>query len=164
MATLKALYRWAGRQIAGFVESLFQLMNITLDVPDHSTVSRRMKTLEIDIPVQPKEKARHVVIDSTGVKVYGEGEWKTQQHRVSKRRTWRKLHLALDESTGEILAVIPTSNDSADCEVLPMLLEQIEDDIEQVSADGAYDTRSCYSDALGFLGVTGDVRCPSRQA
>jgi hypothetical protein len=78
MATLKALYRWAGRQIEGFVESVFKLMNITLAVPDHSILSRRMKTLEIDIPVQPTDKARHVVIDSTGVKVYGKGEWKTR--------------------------------------------------------------------------------------
>jgi hypothetical protein len=146
MATLKAIYRWAGRQIEGFVESVFQLMHITLAVPDHSTLSRRMKTLEIDIPVQPTAKARHVVIDSTGVKVYGEGEWKTRQHGVSKRRTWRKLHLALDEATGEILAVVASGNDTADCEALPMLLEQIEDDIEQVSADGAYDTRTCYEE------------------
>jgi Transposase DDE domain len=121
MATLKALYRRAGRQIEGFIESVFKLMNITLSVPDHSTLSRRMKTLEIDIPVQPKDKARHVVIDSTGVKAYGEGEWKTRQHGVSKRRTWRKLHLALDEATGEILAVVASGNDTADCEVISML-------------------------------------------
>jgi hypothetical protein len=144
MATLKALYRWAGRQIEGFVESIFKLMHIRLAVPDHSTLSRRMKTLEIDIPVQPTDKARHGVIDSTGVKVYGEGEWKTRQHGVSKRRTWRKLHLALDEATGEILAVVASGNDTADCQVISMLLEQIEDDMEQVSADGAYDTRICY--------------------
>jgi hypothetical protein len=144
MATLKALYRWAGRQIEGFIESVFKLMNIAIAVPDHSTLSRRMKTLEIDIPVQPTDKARHVVIDSTGVKVYGEGEWKTRQHGVSKRRTWRKLHLALDEATGEILAVVASSNDTADCEVISMLLEQIEGEIEQVSADGAYDTRTCH--------------------
>jgi IS5 family transposase len=144
MATLKALYRWAGRQIEGFIESVFKLMNLTLSVPDHSTLSRRMKTLAIDIPVEPTHKARHVVIDSTGVKVYGEGEWKTRQHGVSKRRTWRKLHLALDEATGEILAVVASGKDTADCEVLSMLLEQIEGDLEQVSADGAYDTHSCY--------------------
>jgi IS5 family transposase len=144
MATLKALYRWAGRQIEGFIESVFKLMNLTLSVPDHSTLSRRMKTLAIDIPVEPTHKARHVVIDSTGVEVYGEGEWKTRQHGVSKRRTWRKLHLALDEATGEILAVVASGKDTADCEVLSMLLEQIEGDLEQVSADGAYDTHSCY--------------------
>jgi Transposase DDE domain len=152
MAILKALYRWAGRQIEGFVESVFNLMHITLAVPDHSTLSRRMKTLEFDIPVQPKDKARHVVIDSTGVKVYGEGEWKTRQHGVSKRRTWRKLHLALDEATGEILAAVASGNDTADCEVLSMLLEQIEGEIEQVSADGAYDTRTCH-DAIQSRGA-----------
>jgi len=146
MATLKALYRWAGRQIEGFVESVFKLMHVSLAVPDHSTLSRRMQTLAIDIPVQPTDKARHVVIDSTGVKVYGEGEWKTRQHGVSKRRTWRKLHLALDEATGEILAVVASGNDTADCEVISMLLEQIEGEIEQVSADGAYDTRTCYEE------------------
>jgi IS5 family transposase len=144
MATLKGIYRWAGRQIEGFIESVFNLMNIILAVPDHSTLCRRMKTLKIDIPVQPAAKARHVVIDSTGVKVYGEGEWKTRQHGVSKRRTWRKLHLALDEATGEILAVVASGNDTVDCEVLSMLLEQIEGEIEQVSADGAYDTWNCY--------------------
>ncbi len=152
MATLKAIYRWAGRQIEGFIESVFKLMNITLAVPDHSTLSRRMKTLEIDIPVQPMDKARHVVIDSTGVKVYGEGEWKTRQHGVSKRRTWRKLHLALDEATGEILAVVASDNSTADCEVLSMLLKQIEGEIEQVSADGAYDTRTCH-DAIRDRGA-----------
>jgi hypothetical protein len=70
-------------------------MHISLAGPDHSTLSRRMKTLEIDIPVQPKDKARHGVIDSIGVKVYGEREWKTRQHGVSKRRSQRKLHLGV---------------------------------------------------------------------
>jgi IS5 family transposase len=146
MATLKALYQWAGRQIEGFMRSIFKLLNISLAVPEHSTLSRRMKTLEIDIPVHRTDRARHVVIDSTGVKVYGEGEWQTRQHGVSKRRTWRKLHLALDEATGEILAVVASDNSTADCEVVSMLLEQIEDAIEQVSADGAYDTRTCYEE------------------
>jgi IS5 family transposase len=144
MATLKALYRWAGRQIEGFIKSIFKLLSIPLAVPEHSTLSRRMKSLEMDIPVLPSDKARHVVIDSTGVKVYGEGEWKTRQHGVSKRRIWRKLHLALDEATGETLAVVASGNDTADCEVCSMLLEQIEGNLTQVSADGAYDTRRCY--------------------
>jgi Transposase DDE domain len=85
-----------------------------------------------------------VVIDSTGIKVYGEGEWKVRQHGVSKRRTWRKLHLALDEGSGEILAAVASTNDWGDSEILPDQLEQIEGDIEQVSCDGAYDTSGCY--------------------
>ena len=128
----------------GLVESVFELMGIDLVVPEHSTVSRRLASLEVRLPVLPKEEARHVVIDATGIKIYGEGEWKTRQHGVSKRRTWRKLHLAVDEQTGEVLAVQVTHNDKKDGQLLEPLLKGVEADIEQVSADGAYDQRSCY--------------------
>lgn len=144
--TLKSVYHQAGRQTQGFLESLFELMGIDLGVPEHSTVSRRMGTLEIALPVVPKTGARHIVVDSTGVKVYGEGEWKTRQHGVSKRRTWRKLHLGVDENTGEILAAVVTGNDTHDGQVLGDLLDQIEGTIEQVTTDGAYDHRHCYDD------------------
>jgi hypothetical protein len=98
----------------------------------------------VELPVVPKNKAIHVVVDSTGVKVYGEGEWKVRTHGVGKRRTWRKLHLGVDEGSGEILAAVVTTNDVADCEVLPDLLEQIEHPIAQLSGDGGYDTFDCY--------------------
>jgi len=146
MATLKAVYRLAGRQCQGFLESIFELMGIKLSVPDHSTLSRRIGKLEVVLPVLPQEGARHVVVDSTGVKVYGEGEWKTRQHGVSKRRTWRKLHLGVDEATGEILVAVVTTNNIHDGEVLNDVLEAIEGEIEQVSADGAYDHRHCYDE------------------
>ncbi len=146
MATVKAVYRLAGRQCQGFLESIFEWMEIELSVPDHSTLSRRLGKLEVSLPVLPKEGARHVVVDSTGVKVYGEGEWKTRQHGISKRRTWRKLHLGVDEATGEILAAVVTTNDIHDGEVLNDVLEAIEGEIEQVSADGAYDHRHCYDE------------------
>ncbi len=146
MATLKVVYRLAGRQCQGFVESIFELMGIDLPVPDHSTLSRRLGQLSIGLPVVPKEGARHVVVDSTGVKVYGEGEWKTRQHGISKRRTWRKLHLGVDEATGEILAAVVTTNDCHDGEVLADVLQGIQSPIEQVSTDGAYDHRHCYDD------------------
>lgn len=148
MATLKAVYQLAGRQCQGFVESIFELMGIDLPVPDHSTLSRRFSQLSISMPVVPKSGARHVVVDSTGVKVYGEGEWKTRQHGVSKRRTWRKLHLGVDEETGEILMAVVSTNDISDGEVLADILNGVEGEIEQVSADGAYDQRQCY-DAIG---------------
>ncbi|MGR3280297.1 IS5 family transposase, partial [Acaryochloris marina NIES-2412] len=121
--TLKCIYGLAGRQTEGFLSSLFELMGIELPVCDHSTVSRRKGQLSISLPVVPKQGALHVVIDSTGVKVYGEGEWKTRQHGVSKRRTWRKLHLSVDESTGEILTGIVTTNDVQDGEVFEDLLD-----------------------------------------
>lgn len=144
MGTIQSLFHLAGRQTEGFLESLFTVMGIDLAVPDHSTLSRRLRKLAVELPVVPKTKAVHVVVDSTGVKVYGEGEWKVRQHGVSKRRTWRKLHLGVDEATGEILAATVSSNNVADCEVLPELLDNIVEEIEQVSADGAYDTADCY--------------------
>ena len=150
--TVKSVYGLAGRQAEGFIASLFNLMAVDLPVPNHSTVSRRKGKLCVTLPVVPTSGSVHLVVDSTGVKVYGEGEWKTRQHGVSKRRTWRKLHLGVDESTGEILAAVVTTNDCHDSEVLPDLLEATDVDIEQVSADGAYDKRRCY-DALTGRGA-----------
>lgn len=144
MGTIQSVFHLAGRQTEGFLESLFSLMGIELKVPDHSTLSRRLSKLSVKLPVVPKEKAVHVVVDSTGVKVYGEGEWKVRTHGVGKRRTWRKLHLGVDEETSEIVAAVVTTNDVADCEVINDLLEQIEQEIEQVSGDGGYDTFDCY--------------------
>ena len=144
IVSLKSVFGLPGRALCGFVESIFQLMQVELSVPDHTTISRRLKSLEVTLPVQPTNGKRHVVVDSTGVKVYGEGEWKTRQHGVSKRRTWRKLHLAVDEATGEILSEVVTGNDCYDSEVLGELLDEIEDPIEQVDADGAYDCGYCY--------------------
>jgi transposase len=144
LVIVKSLYHIAGRQATGFVASVFGLMGVELRVPDHSTVSRRMRNLQISLPVRETADARHVVVDSTGIKVYGEGEWKVRQHGVSKRRTWIKLHLGVDEKTGEIVATVISTNNVADSQALPDLLEQMEDDIEQVSADGAYDTENSY--------------------
>jgi hypothetical protein len=149
MATIKAVYHLAGQQCQGFLESIFELMEIDLPVPDHSTLSRRVGQLTIRLPVLPQQGARHVVVDSTGVKVYGEGEWKTRQHGSSKRRTWRKLHLGVDEATGEILAAVVSTNNVSDGEVLPDLLNTRDDEIEQTSADAAYDQRQCYDAIRG---------------
>lgn len=144
VALIKSVYSLAGRQAVGFVESVFALLEVDLAVPEHSTVSRRLASLDVTLPIVSKDSARHVVIDATGIKIYGEGEWKTRQHGVSKRRTWRKLHLAVDEATGEILAAEVTGNDKKDGQLLEPLLEHIEGDLKQVSADGAFDQRSCY--------------------
>jgi transposase len=146
MATIKSVYGLAGRQCQGFLESIFALMGLDVAVPDHSTLSRRLGQLTVSLPVVDKATARHVVVDSTGVKVYGEGEWKTRQHGISKRRTWRKLHLGIDEATGEILVGVVTTNNVHDGTVLKDILDGIDDPIEQVSADGAYDHRHCYDE------------------
>ncbi len=146
MATIKSVYGLAGRQCQGFLESIFALMGLDVAVPDHSTLSRRLGQLTVSLPVVDKAAARHVVVDSTGVKVYGEGEWKTRQHGISRRRTWRKLHLGIDEATGEILVGVVTTNKVHDGTVLKDILDGIEAKIEQVSADGAYDHRHCYDE------------------
>lgn len=146
MATVQAIYSLPGRQTQGFLESIFELMNIDLPVPDHSTLSRRRKSLNITLPVQDRDKSRHLVVDSTGVKVYGEGEWKVRQHGWSYRRTWLKLHLCVDETTLEIVSAVASTNDVSDAEVLPDLLEDLPGTIEQISADGAYDQRKCYDE------------------
>lgn len=85
-----------------------------------------------------------LVIDSTGLKVYGEGEWKVRQHGYSKRRTWRKLHLALCPSSKEIIFEVLTENSVADCEVYPEFLKAAPESVERTYGDGAYDTESCY--------------------
>lgn len=146
MSTLGSVMQLAGRQTEGFVESLFRLMGVELSVPDHSTISRRLGKLSVSLPVIEGEGGRHVVVDSTGVKVYGEGEWKVRQHGYSKRRTWQKLHLGVDEATGEILAAVVSTHNVSDGEVLGDILDAIEGDIEVVSADGAYDKRTCYDE------------------
>ena len=144
MATIQAIYGLAGRQTPGFLQSVFELMKLDLTAPAHSTLSRRRRQLTITLPVKDWSKARHLVIDSTGVKVYGEGEWKVRQHGVGKRRTWLKLHLCVDEATLEIISVVASANDVSDAEALPDLLQDAPGEIEQVSADGAYDQRRCY--------------------
>jgi hypothetical protein len=144
MAMLKALFHQTGRQTEGFLASVFELMEVDLPVPDHSTLSRRLGQLDIKLPVRGLQNARHVVVDSTGVKVYGEGEWKVRQHGYSKRRTWCKLHLCVDEETQEIVSVGASTNNVSDAEMLPEMLEEVPGAIRQVSGDGSYDQRKCY--------------------
>lgn len=146
MATVQALFNLAGRQTEGFLESLFALMGVDLPVPDHSTLSRRIGKLEVGMPVTASTGGIHVVVDSTGVKVYGEGEWKVRQHGVTKRRTWRKLHVGVNEATGEIVAAVASSNNVSDDQVFGDILDGIDAEIEQVSGDGAYDKRKCYDE------------------
>jgi Transposase DDE domain len=89
-----------------------------------------------------RDEPLHLVVDSTGIKVFGEGEWKVRQHGYTYRRTWRKLHLGVDEASGEVVAAVVTTSNYNESEILPALLDQIEAEIEQVSGDGAYDKRT----------------------
>ena len=145
---LKSVYHLSLRAAQGFLSSVVELMQLALPLPDYSTVSRRQGVLSVRSTVTPRRSPRHIVIDATGLKVYGAGEWRVYKHRVSCRRTWRKLHLGVDERTKEIVAVELTGSRVHDSQPLPALLNQIPDPIAQVSGDGAYDTRACYEAVL----------------
>lgn len=144
MATLEEVYCLPLRATQGLTRSVVKLLDVELSVPDYTTLCRRRKSLSIELPRRKKSEPLHMVVDSTGIKVYGEGEWKVRQHGWSRRRTWRKLHLGVDEATREFVAVVVSTNDFKDSQLLADLLEQVGDEISQVSADGAYDSRNCY--------------------
>ena len=141
---MRVVYGLQFRQLEGFAQSLFQLMNIELEVPSYSQICRRAKEMKVDLALPKSSKELYLVIDSTGLKVYGEGEWKVRKHGYSKRRTWCKLHLAVDEATGMVYAEVLTGNDKDDASQLEPLLEQVKDPVEKVGADGAYDKGHCW--------------------
>ena len=146
LLTLRAVYHLTLRATEGFAHSLFGLMGVDLPVPDYTTLCRRAATVRVTLPKRA-EGPLHLVLDSTGLKVYGEGEWKVRQHGYSKRRTWLKLHLAVDPQTHEIQAAMVTDPGVTDAETVPALLEQVENPVETAAADGAYDRQVVY-DAL----------------
>jgi len=142
--TVKAIYHLGFRQTEGFLQSVAKLMGVAIDIPDYSTLSRRQKTLAVSLATSSSPEPVHVVVDSTGVKVFGEGEWKVRQHGVSKRRTWRKLHVAVNEATGEALAVELTTNSIDDAAEVKPLLSQISTPVSAFSGDGSYDKNKAY--------------------
>ena len=125
--TLRRLLNLGLRQTQGFVTSLWRLMGLEemLVVPDYSTLSRRQADLTIALPVRPADGPIDLVVDSTGLKVYGEGEWTARQHRASTRRTWRKLRLGINADTQEIVAQQMTDAYGDDARQLKPLLVQI---------------------------------------
>jgi hypothetical protein len=149
LLTLKVTFKLPFRQLEGFACSLMELLKLDLRVPDYSQICRRQKGLSVPVGISKRLLGEpvHLVIDSSGLKVYGEGEWKVRQHGVSKRRTWRKLHLAIDEKTGQILGQRLTDKDTDDASQLPELVQQVQQTGVQVSktgADGSYDTFDTY--------------------
>ena len=142
--TLRLIYHLPLRQTEGFVESLLHVMGLDLSAPDHSTLSRRQEDLSVALPTRPTQEPIHVVVDSSGLKVYGEGEWKVRQHGWSVRRTWRKLHLGVNEATGEIIAQTSTENSVDDAAQVIPLLEQIDAEVAQLGGDGSYDKHKVF--------------------
>ena len=144
---LKQVFRLPLRALQGFAGSMNKLAFPDLPVPNYTTLCRRARDLDVVLPTWRSGEPLHLVVDSTGLKVFGEGEWKVRKHGYSKRRTWRKVHLAMDANTGQICAALMTHQDVGDAEVLPELLNQIPSgtSIDTVGGDGAYDTRQCHA-------------------
>lgn len=159
MLMVRSVFHLTLRATEGFVRSVFELIDLELAVPDYTTICKRSKCLEVSLPRKAKEPL-HAVLNSTGLKVFGEGEWKVRQHGYSKRRTWRKLHLSVDSNSHEIQAVVLSEASLDDAGAVADLLDQITEPIEQLDADGAYDKRKVY-DACGKRGV-GRVAIPPR--
>lgn len=147
-AKIKATHTLPYRGTEGMLRGLFKQMGRTENVPDFSTLNRRIEDLVVEISATQSGEPMHLVADTTGVKIFGEGEWKVRMHGWSKRRTWRKLHLLVDEATQDIVVCDLTENNVGDQEHLPVLLAALPKEIKvcQVSADGIYDTYECYDE------------------
>ena len=155
--TLRQVYCLPLRQTQGFVCSLIDIMELTIEAPDYTTLSKRSGSLELQRLVDTIEQGSHVIIDSTGLKVYGKDEWHQEKHGVTAKRSWRKLHLAVDEKH-QIVACDLTDKSVGDPTAAQDLLTQI-DALGKVVADGAYDTHATY-EAARAINQDADIVIP----
>ena len=141
---LRLVFHQPLRQTEGLLRSIAAVLKIDIAIPDHTTLSRRGGGLTTLPKRIDRTEPLHLLVDSTGLKIYGEGEWLDQKHGIRSRRRWRKLHLGVDADTHEIVAVELTPDDVGDISVIPDLLEQIDADVVSMTADGAYDGQVVY--------------------
>lgn len=141
---IKAVYGQPFRALRGLLLSLVALLGVELPIPCYTRICRRAKELGQQIKKLSRKRPTDIVFDSTGLKVFGEGEWKVRKHGASKRRTWRKIHLAICPNSHDIILECMTGNDISDCEVLPKLKEEMPKSVKRGYGDGAYDKESCY--------------------
>lgn len=160
---LKAVYRLPYRQTIGFAQSVMDLLDAEVQMPDYTTLCKRSADLAVTLPTSHSDASKHIVMDSTGLKIYGEGEWKVRQHGYSKRRTWRKLHLSVNVDSHEIEALVLSEASVDDAEAGKQLLTETNGEIEQVEADGSYDKRKFY-EASQSRGVKHIIVPPRRDA
>src|SRR4051812_24798858 len=142
---LRAVFHLALRQTEGLISSILQLLGLDLPVPDFSTLSRRAQSLEL--PAQPRATGGpiHLLVDSSGLKLSGPGEWLVEKHGTSKRRSWRKLHIGFDAVTSRIVASLLTDRDVDDASQVEPLLDQIAEPVEVFIGDGGYDRTAVYT-------------------
>ncbi len=143
---IREIYKLPYRQTQGFLSSLVKQMQWAVKVPDYTVINRRRKKLNIEIGGNNRDEKKYIVMDSTGAKVYGEGEWKVRQHGWGKHRTWRKIHLAVDEKTGRIESCATTTNSIDDAAMVSTLLGAIKGKVKKLGADGAYDKKKVYKE------------------
>ena len=141
---MRTAFKLPLRQAEGLLASVLTLMSLTISAPDHTTLSRRAVTLPVIQSAPVPHGPLHVLIDSTGLQVYGAGQWLEAKHGAKSRRQWRKLHLAVDAASGMIVAQTLTDQDTDDPSQVGPLLDQIDGPIAQVMADGAYDGDPTY--------------------
>jgi hypothetical protein len=139
LLSLRELFRLPYRQTEGLARSLAELMEIEVEIPDYTSLAKRAATLHISLDVSRYTGPIDVVVDSTGLKVFGEGEWKVRTHGKSKRRTWRKLHLTVNPKTQEIEAEVLTENSGHDADQVDNMLDQVAGPIRRLYGDGSYD-------------------------
>jgi hypothetical protein len=143
--TLRAVFRLALRQTEGLIGSILRLLGLDLAVPDHSTLSRRAETLEVPKSSPSSRGPVHLLVDSTGLRLCGPGEWLVEKHGTQRRRSWRKLHVGVDAETGQILASELTTSDVDDGSQVGPLLDQITGSLASFTGDGAYDQAGIYA-------------------
>src|SRR5215210_3145611 len=144
--TLKAVFRLALRQTEGLIGSIIRLLGLDLATPDHTTLSRRAETLEVLRPRSDSDaEPVHLLVDSTGLKLCGPGEWLIEKHGTRRRRSWRKMRIGVDAKTGQIVAATLTPHDVDDGSQVGPLLDQITGPIVSVTGDGAYDQEGVYT-------------------
>jgi Transposase DDE domain len=142
--TLRAVFHLALRQTEGLIGSILALLGLDLAVPDHTTLSRRAETLEVPRPRCGGEPV-HLLVDSTGLKLCGHGEWLAEKHGTRRRRSWKKLHLATDADTGHIVASELTDKDADDGSQTGPLLDRMDGPVTSFTGDGAYDRDDVYA-------------------
>jgi hypothetical protein len=157
---LRAVFRLALRQTEGLIGSILKLLRLDLAVPDHSTLSRRAETLEVP-RLQSCTGPIHLLVDSTGLRLCGPGEWLIEKHGTQRRRAWRKLHIGVNAETGAILAPELTTSEADDSSQVEPLLNQIAGPLASFIGDGAYDQTGVYS-TVGKCHPEANVIVPPR--
>ena len=144
---MRAVFRLPFRQTEGLIGSVIGLLGLDLAVPDHTTLCRRAETLEVPRPGPRRDgEPLHLLVDSTGLRLCGPGEWLVEKHGTSKRRSWRKLHLGVDANTGQIVAAELTTTDVDDGSQVGPLLDQVDGPVASFTGDGAYDRDDVYGE------------------